>query len=258
MTDYIRAVTQDEVTFYQANGWVHLPALVASELITRLAAKATELHRPDGTVFVSAVAEAFGQNRGLAEIDEDFATPVFSSVMADSASRLLPGRPRVRLQINNLLVKEPVGRSHGATVFHQDFPAMPMDRSLMLTVWLALVDIPADMGSLRFYSGSHQFGVLGRSFVKEGDDALSQHPWLKNLEVSPPLNLAAGDATVHSALTIHGAAPNVHDRPRLSFAWTYFDADTLYTGAPFGQTDNLGLTKNEPFDHPAFPVVPSS
>lgn len=169
--------------------------------------------------------------------------------------------------MTNLLIKEPErggpgehGRGHraghGATEFHQDFPWMPMDRSAMLTVWLALVDVPADMGSLRFYGGSHRHGLLGRSFTRDGDDQLSQHSWLRGLELSPPLDLAAGDATAHHALTVHGAAANRRDTARLSFTVTYFDADALYTGMPYQQTDGLGLTVNRPFEHPKFPVVP--
>ncbi|MCT9933126.1 phytanoyl-CoA dioxygenase family protein [Planotetraspora sp. A-T 1434] len=268
MSDPVRRLSGQETAFYTEHGWLHAPALVEPGLIERMARKARELHSvlrdgasregASGTVSVSAVAQAFGQNRGLAEADEDFAAPVFSPVMAGNAARLLPGEPDVRLQINNLLVKEPVGGAHGPTTFHQDFPWFPMDRSSMLTVWLALVDIPAGMGSLRFYDRSHLYGSLGRSFARDGDDAISQHPWIADLELSPPLDLKAGDATVHSALTIHGAAPNAYGTPRLSFAWTYFDAGTLYTGSPFKQTDDLGLRVNEVFDHPAFPIVPRS
>ena len=258
MGDPVRRITDDEIRFYREHGWVYAPALVDPLLVETLAAKATGLHRPTGAVSVAAVAEAFGQNRGLAAADADFAAAVYSPTMGDNASRLLPGRPRVRLQIDNLLVKESAGGAHRATTFHQDFPWMPMDRSSILTVWLALVDIPATMGSLRFYDRSHVYGVLGRSFARPGDDALTQHPWLAELELSPPLDLRAGDATIHSALIIHGAAANEQDQPRLSYAWTYFDAQTKYTGSPFTQTDGLGLTVNEVFDHPDFPLIPVS
>lgn len=255
MIDAIRRLTAAEVEHYREHGWVHVPSLVDAEVVSTLAAKAAELHRPAGAMSVAAVAQAFGQNRGLAALDPDFAAAAHSPTMAANASRLLPGNPPVRLQIDNLLVKEPASGAHGETTFHQDFPWMPMDRSFMLTVWLALGDIPATMGSLRFYDRSHVYGVLGRSFARSGDDALSQHPWLRDLPLSEPLDLSAGDATIHSALTIHGAAANTHDRPRLSYAWTYFDAATQYTGAPFAQTDGLGLVVNEPFDHPDFPIV---
>ena len=258
MGDPVRRLTDDEARFYREHGWVHVPALADPRFVETLATKAAELHRPTGAVSVAAVTKAFGQNRGLAANDEDFAAAVYSPTMAGNASRLLPGRPQVRLQIDNLLVKEPAGGAHTATTYHQDFPWMPMDRSSMLTVWLALIDVPATMGSLRFYDRSCIHGVLGRSFVRSGDDALSQHPWLAELELSPALDLHAGDATIHSALTIHGAPANEHDRPRLSYAWTYFDAQTKYTGSPFAQTDELDLVINEVFDHPCFPLIPAT
>ena len=260
----VRAVTDDEVDFFQDNGWVRLPALVKPDVVADLRERALgrlEARAPRArTTFVD---EAFGQDRDIAEQDEAFRALACAPEIARNAVRLMIGVDAVRLQVTNLLVKEPAdsergGDGHGATVFHQDFPWMPMDRSAMLTVWLALADVPADMGSLRFYSGSHLFGTLGRSFVREGDGALGQQPWLRELELSPPLDLRAGDATVHSSLVVHGAPANRRDTRRLSFTATYFDADALYTGAPYGQTDGLGLEVNKPFDNLRFPLVPTA
>jgi ectoine hydroxylase-related dioxygenase (phytanoyl-CoA dioxygenase family) len=248
----VRSATGEEVAFFKENGWVALPGLVAPADVAALrevAQDRLEQRKRDRT---SAVDEAFGQSRDIAETDPLFRELTLSPALGGTATRLLHGVAGVRVQVTNLLVKEP-GGGHGATHFHQDFPWMPMDRSAMLTVWLALVDVPADMGSLRFYSGSHRHGVLGRSFTRDGDDQLSQHPWLKELPLSEPLDLMAGDATVHHALTVHGAAANHRDTPRLSFTVTYFDRDALYTGTPYGQTDGLGLAVNAPFDHPKFP-----
>lgn len=256
----VREVTERETAHFRAAGWVRLPGLVGAEFVADLRERALErLGERRGRFRNGFVDEAFGQDRDIARHDPAFAALALSPVLARNATRLLTGVDAVRLQVTNLLVKEPAdGDGHGATAFHQDFPWMPMDRSAMLTVWLALDDVPADMGALRFYDRSHRYGPLGRSFVREGDDALSQHPWLETLELSEPFDLAAGDATVHHSLTVHGAPANRRDRPRLSFTATYFDAAALYTGAPYGQTDGLGLTVNEPFDHPTFPVVPTS
>jgi ectoine hydroxylase-related dioxygenase (phytanoyl-CoA dioxygenase family) len=251
----VRDVTEDEARSFHEDGWVRLPGLVARDLVERLRRRALDRlaarRRTRGTGFVD---RAFGQDRDIAEHDEEFGALATAPALARGALRLLTGVDRVRLQVTNLLVKEP--GEHGETVFHQDFPWMPMDTSAMLTVWLALADVPAEMGSLRFFTGSHRYGLLGRSFVREGDDALTRHPWLRDLQLSPPLDLSAGDATVHSALTVHGAQRNRRDTPRLSFTATYFDAAALYTGAPYGQTDGLGLEVNRPFDHPRFPLVP--
>jgi ectoine hydroxylase-related dioxygenase (phytanoyl-CoA dioxygenase family) len=126
-----------------------------------------------------------------------------------------------------------------------------------VTFWIALVDIPAAMGTMRFLSQSHRQGVLGRSFVgDEESDIFESQPWLRRLDLSPPIDLGAGDATVHHALTVHGAPENRADRRRLSLAASYFDADALYTGAEFAYTDNLGLKVDAPLDHPRFPAIP--
>ena len=249
----VREVTDDEVAHYRERGWVRLPRLVAPDFVCDLRERALiRLRERHGAFRNSFVDQAFGQDRDIARHDEAFAALALSPAIGRNVTRLLVGVGAVRLQVTNLLIKEP---SHDETVFHQDFPWMPMDRSAMLTVWLALSDVPADMGSLRFYDRSHLYGTLGRSFVREGDDQPAQHPWLADLELSPPLDLVTGDATVHSSLVVHGAPANRRDRPRLSFTATYFDASALYTGAPYGQTDGLGLEVNSPFDHPMFPRV---
>jgi ectoine hydroxylase-related dioxygenase (phytanoyl-CoA dioxygenase family) len=249
----VRRASDDEVGFFQDHGWVRLAGLVDPGAVAMLRERATGYLGAREKAGRTLVDQAFGQSRDVAENDEAFRALATSPVMGANAVRLLRGVRAVRIQVTNLLVKEP--GEHAATEFHQDFPWMPMDRSAMLTVWLALVDVPADMGALRFFSGSHRHGLLGRSFTRAGDDQLSQHPWLKELEPSPPLDLRAGDATVHHALTVHGAPANRRDAPRLSFTATYFDADALYTGTPYAQTDGLGLAVNRPFDHPRFPCV---
>ncbi|MFC6935621.1 phytanoyl-CoA dioxygenase family protein [Actinomadura yumaensis] len=263
----VRDVTDSEIGSFRERGWARLPGLVGADYVADLRERALErLGERRGRFRNNYVDQAFGQDRDIARHDEAYAALALSPALARNVRRLLVGVDAVRLQVTNLLVKEPAGNpgaaegppdGHGATVFHQDFPWMPMDRSSMLTVWLALDEVPADMGALRFYERSHRYGPLGRSFVREDDGALDQHPWLGELPLSEPFDLAAGDATVHHSLVIHGAPANRRDRPRLSFTATYFDAATLYTGAPYGQTDGLGLAVNEPFDHPLFPVVPS-
>ncbi|SEG85710.1 Phytanoyl-CoA dioxygenase (PhyH) [Nonomuraea solani] len=249
----VRLVTDDEAEFFGEHGWVRLGRLVEPEVAEALRERAAGFLAERSTRHQNLVDQAFGQSRDVGRSDELFGALTMSPTMGRNAVALLRGVRAVRVQVTNLLVKE--AGEHGATEFHQDFPWMPMDRSAMLTVWLALADVPADMGSLRFYDGSHRHGLLGRSFTKPGDDQLSQHPWLKELELSPPLDLRAGDATVHHALTVHGAPANRRDSPRLSFTVTYFDADALYTGLPYKQTDGLGLEVNRPFEHERFPCL---
>jgi ectoine hydroxylase-related dioxygenase (phytanoyl-CoA dioxygenase family) len=121
---------------------------------------------------------------------------------------------------------------------------------------VALTDVTVAMGPLQFIDRSHTLGSLGRSFLRLHDDTPDQHPWLAAWPRTELVDMGAGDATAHSALTVHGAPENSGERPRVVVALAYFSADTLYTGAPFARTDGLGLAVNGPFDHPKFPLVP--
>ncbi|MFF3569130.1 phytanoyl-CoA dioxygenase family protein [Nocardia jiangxiensis] len=260
MSEFVRTVSPEETAFFVEHGWVRLPNLVDEREIgqlreraeARLAARLSD--EAESTGFVD---QAFGQARDIADVDVRFRRLAHDPTMAANVVTLLGTVEKVRLQITNLLVKQPKGqgRHDGATVFHQDFPWMPMDRSGMLTVWVALAPVAPEMGPLRFYDRSHERGLLGRSFVRPNDDMPTQHPWLADLPITEGAAMAPGDATVHHCLTVHGAGENTGDAVRLSFAATYFDAATLYTGAPYGQTDQLDLGVNGPFDHPRFPTM---
>jgi len=118
----------------------------------------------------------------------------------------------------------------------------------------ALSDVPADMGSLRFYERSHLYGTLGRSFVRDGDDQPAQHPCWPAWHCRRRWTWSPGTRRCTARWSC--TAPRPTARPaRLSFTATYFDAAALYTGAAYGQTDGLGLELNKPFDHPMFPVI---
>ena len=130
----------------------------------------------------------------------------------------------------------------------------------MLTIWIAIEDVPAEAGALRFVPGSHRLGPLGRldlvseehtprDLLRDDDMGLVGEP------VTVPLK--AGEATVHDALTLHGAGPNTSTRPRRAWTVVYLPASTLYTGGPHPQEgiNSLGLTPFEPFDHPRFRVT---
>ena len=64
----------------------------------------------------------------------------------------------VRLYHDQALYKEPGG---GFTPWHQDQTYWPLDTTHTITMWMPLLDIPPNVGSMRFASGSHAFGNLG-------------------------------------------------------------------------------------------------
>jgi hypothetical protein len=276
--DGVRAVTGAEVAFFQENGWVVLPELVSSELCRALLERGKPLLA--GLMKGSEVdygtpeakrerMKASTSNQGVIIDNKKWIgwyhgvrsghDPVLGRValaktMGQNAQRLLGRDKRVRVYHDILMCKLPDEISI-RTGFHQDSPNFPIDRNV-LTIWTALEEVTPEQGSLRFYTGSHRCGLLGRNHADPKLDLLDEYPELARFLVSPPPHLHPGDATVHHGLTVHGAGTNTTHRPRWSFAVCYFPTDARYTGAPNHDCDGFGLEVGRPIEHPAFPLVP--
>jgi ectoine hydroxylase-related dioxygenase (phytanoyl-CoA dioxygenase family) len=125
----------------------------------------------------------------------------------------------VRLYHDQALFKEPGGRR---TPWHQDHYYWPLDTDAALTMWLALVDVPLEMGPMTFASGSHRAGELGPLPISEETDArLARVVEERRFSlVSTPLR--AGDATFHSSRTLHSARPNLTASRREVMTVIYF------------------------------------
>lgn len=257
----IRPVTEEEVAAFRQNGWVVLRSLLSKELVEKMRAEVQATPKPEADPGRTGYQKLlFLELQSMSRSNELFQSVAHSPMMARNAATLMRGDPEVRLFIDEVLIKDPAqgDGANLATTYHQDQPAMPFDRAGTLTFWTALVDVPPEMGSMRFYTGSHRFGPLGRATLRENDDLPNQHPWLRDLTMSEPLHLGPGDATVHNFLTVHGAPANSLERPRISYVTTYMPNDILYTGSPHRFTDDLGLEVNEPLQHPNFPLIPKA
>lgn len=154
---------------------------------------------------------AFLQSFNLWRVDDRIATFVRSPRFARVAAALL-GVERVRLYHDQALCKEPGG---GRTPWHQDQSYWPMDTDDTITLWMPLVDVPAEVGSMTFVSGSHRLGdVAGGSISDASDVALGALIAERDLPCRTYGALSAGDATFHRGWTIHAAGGNPTDRLR--------------------------------------------
>jgi len=259
----IRPITEEHAVAYRENGWVALPGLVDPDTAGEMLEVARRYAA--GELATSPLDLAMWREwRFVARDDaaEPFRSVTHSPRIAHAISRLEGHGGGLRYWTDKVACKYPSAAENGSspTGWHQDFPNQPIDRVGGATVWIALDDVVPEQGSISFLSGSHRAGPLGRTYSSgtrtDGRDLLGQNPWLlEQYPVSPPLTLRPGDATFHHPLTVHGAGANLTDRPRWSFIAMYVDADSVYTGAAYPATDDLGLRPGFPFDHPAFPVV---
>jgi hypothetical protein len=251
-----RDVTDDEVSFYRHHGWVLLPALVGADFAEELRQRIEEHDaRAVQSLTRPAHVAAAWRNYQLRDVDPLFHAFSRSPEVGRVGSRLQDDRP-MRFWAEEAMVKMPAAGEGGPTPWHADQPYFPHDRGHALTIWIALTELPPEQGTLRFLSGAHREGLVGRALGDAERDLKVQRPELwRRYEESPPLHLHAGDATVHCAMTPHRAPANETSAPRWVYSVSVFPADTLYTGAPQAFTDGLGLAVNEPFDHPRFPLL---
>jgi ectoine hydroxylase-related dioxygenase (phytanoyl-CoA dioxygenase family) len=96
---------------------------------------------------------------------------------------------------------------------------------------------------------------MGRTLLQD-DDLVTQRPdLLEEYELSPILNMAKGDATVHHDLLVHSAPPNNTSDPRWSYLLNFFDASARYAGGPSYGEPLSHLTVNELFPEQTYPTI---
>jgi ectoine hydroxylase-related dioxygenase (phytanoyl-CoA dioxygenase family) len=205
---------------FQRHGW---------ELI-RQVATADELNAASPALHAAALARcrtgsgaAFMPVSDLWRVDEACRAFTFNPRYAVIAARLL-ACTRVRLYHDQAMFTEPGGAS---TPWHQDAQhwAVPGDRCL--TMWMPLVDLTTDMGTLTYASASQRDGMRGDWPISPASQAYFSE--LVRGNGWPVVNagaMAAGDALFHDGFVLHGAPANTTARLRAVMTVLYVADDT--------------------------------
>jgi hypothetical protein len=253
-----RSVTDREIDSYREDGWVYLPGLVESSEAAEILALIDSVILPEVASDERRTNSKFEQIQDISLYHRDLVSLTRGPQLGQFAADL-KGRP-VRFWHDGLYRKMPTRLSSNAeTAWHQDQPYLPFDRTAGPQVWLALNEVPPDRGSLRFLSGSHSSGLLGRALHDRSEDMEERVSELQGkYPMSEPLHLSPGDATVHHGMTVHFAPANTTDEARWAYIIQFFDANALYTGALTSQIPDpggFGLQVNKPFTDERFPIV---
>jgi len=160
-------------------------------------------------------SNAFLQAINLWLVDDVARAFVHSPRFARLASELL-GVDGVRLYHDQALVKEGGG---GPTPWHQDQYYWPIESPATVTMWMPLVDLPDEVGSMTFADGSHRLGDLrGPAISDASHEFFERLVEERGLPCTTHGALAAGDATFHTGWTLHraGANPTSRRRPAMT------------------------------------------
>lgn len=252
-------LTEEQVVSFSANGWVHLPGLLSAEqagvIYEGLQHFGTlDVGKDEEWLTTEEYQQVLKMQDGMAWKDEFFKGVALSPRLAQTALRLM-GLTEAKFILDMAFIKP--AEKGLPTAFHQDWPYWPFDRQGALTIWVALVDLPAESGTLQFLEGSHRAGPLGQFNRVAGDDIRLAYPTLE--KDFPPVAgtaLKAGDATVHMDMTVHGAGPNETDKERAAYTARYLTGSARWTGSPHRHFDSFAMTPGVEFnDVDAFPTV---
>jgi hypothetical protein len=171
----------------------------------------------------------------------DVARFVLAKRFAGVAAQLL-GVEAVRIYHDQALYKEAGG---GFTPWHQDQHYWPLDCEQTITMWMPLVDIAQEMGTLNFASGSGVNGYLANIPISDKSEKIYEDYCLEHAYEQVNYGaMKAGDATWHSGWCLHGAPANKSDILREVITIIYFPDGTKLLPDP----DPQGRWNNNRYD----------
>jgi phytanoyl-CoA hydroxylase len=172
------------------------------------------------------------------------------------------GCRRVQLLQDTLLLKLP--RNGGGVEWHQDQTYTGfLEPAATVSVRLALTDCLLDNGCLRVIDGSHRWGFFGdtRALSAPGvTDALGLLPAVlgdRARAEARPVELRAGDLSLHHCLTFHGSLENTSALPRKTLVVRFCDAECKVVPArlPAAAAHHFPTDAEGHLSPTAFPIV---
>jgi phytanoyl-CoA hydroxylase len=143
----------------------------------------------------------------------------------------------IRFQSGKLNMKSP--RFGSPVEWHQDFAFYPHTNDDLLAVGIALDDATVENGCLLVVPGSHRGPVLDHH-DDDGRFVGAVDPALVDGAQAVPIELAAGDISLHHVRLLHASAPNHSGRPRRLLLNMYAAADAFPLAAlPGAACDTL-------------------
>jgi ectoine hydroxylase-related dioxygenase (phytanoyl-CoA dioxygenase family) len=217
-------LTEQQISDFGRNGHIHLKEVakaeeiavyrpIIEEMVQRLNQESRPLNERD------TYGKAFIQISNIWEQSEVVQRFVFAKRFAKLAAKLM-GVEAVRLYHDQALFKEPGG---GHTPWHQDQLYWPLDTNNAITLWMPLVPIPHEVGSMTFVSESQKLGYLSKLVISdESHKTLKDYIENKGLTTVSYGAMAAGDATFHNGWTLHSAPGNPTEHMREVMTIIYY------------------------------------
>ncbi len=253
--------SENDVAFFEANGYWLGPKVVSDEQLQQLVAAMDDVYagksdtgrepwmggwRDSGDATeIRKTDNAWWAND---EIRELALSPLVGAIMAK-----LLRTDEVRLWHDQLLYKPGQGAAAasraGNVGWHQDHGYWQCTTDDLATGWVAFQDTDLANGCMQVVPGSHKWGLLPESdFFNTDLDGMKQKlaEHVGHDIVTEPCTLKAGHLSFHHCLTIHGSGPNATDTPRRSLVMHMMPAGARYiAGTPNDNHMNAILMREQ-------------
>jgi hypothetical protein len=217
------APTADDIRFFQENGFLAVERITTDEELEWLKRIFEHVFDPVNADAAGAPVDRSGTGASGTLQQAFFPEMQFPALLDTTYRRnakryaaALLGVDENRLTSwGHVIRKAPGGR---ATPWHQDHAYWPPELEFQaLGCWLALHDVPVQMGTMQFVPGSHRRGLLPHRHVDEPRHNLLEVVGGVDPDTAIACPLKAGGATFHHPETLHYTARNDTDSPRLAF-----------------------------------------
>ncbi|GGD51664.1 phytanoyl-CoA dioxygenase family protein [Paenibacillus nasutitermitis] len=252
-------LTEDQITFYQENGFVQIDNILSrkelnelrghlNEVMGQTTGNSVQTDKKEGAYFkvLNQRVNTWRDHGGMARF-------ILSERFADAAKQLT-GADGIRLFHDHALFKMP--QDSKPTPWHQDAPYWPMSEQTGLSIWIALDDVDENNGCMMFVPKSQKIKNLKSVDLVTPHDIFEDSGALgADRNTAAIVRMKAGSCTFHNGLTFHYAHSNQTDQPRRALAIIFMEDGTTFSGARHVCTDGQSLEKGDPLAGGLFPKL---
>ncbi len=231
-------LSENEVKFYNAFGYLALPGLISRNAAERLSQDVLQVMEGLG-VSRADLSRASSSKDKLRQSSQYLAGSalerlIHSERLLRIASRLMGGSSTLYLPFTAVKSGGGGGRFH----FHQDNQYTRFDGP-GINIWFALGEMSPENGCLQVAPATHLQGTFDpvESEDRDGHRTVAVEP-----EDFLPIRMMPGDAIAFTRLTLHGSGANSSDQPRLGYAVQFHRDDVRATRDGV----DIGLLKEKP------------
>jgi phytanoyl-CoA hydroxylase len=239
-------IPDDLIQSFQRDGFVAIPHVLDQETVNELNHHLEQVlqgiynrnQKPDKTPSQSTRGQVL-QVVNAHKCDSVFRQLAVSPVLGHVVAQLAQWTVGTRLAQDQIWAKPP---GAPGLVFHRDSPYFMFDDPSVMTVWIALDTMDAELGPLEYIPGSHTWssgnnGGMASPFFSNHDAgrrklvqaaAAKQHGWMVDGDPQQPLR--AGGISIHDGRTWHGSGNNHStSRPRRGLGLHFVPANVKFT-----------------------------